>query len=443
MRIGLIAMSGVRVESEALKAAGLMLPGFVERSEVIASLPSLGLLTLAALTPREHEVSYHEIRDIRTDAIPAGRFDLVAISTMTAQAFEAYRVAEEFQRAGTMVVMGGLHATAATDELVARGIPVVAGEGEEVWARVLEDAARGRLEAVYRSGAPFDLARAPMPRFELLEVERYNRLTVQTSRGCPHKCEFCASSILLTPGYAVKPVDKVIAEIRAIKAMWAHPFIEFADDNSFAQRGHAKELLRALIPERIKWFTEADISIARDPEMLELMRASGCRQVLIGLESPAEEGLDRVELRSNWKLRQAPVYEEAVRTIQRHGISVIGCFILGLDGHTPAVFDAVHGFVDRTNLYDVQITVQTPFPGTPLYARLEREGRLTHPGQWNRCTLFDVNYEPRGMTAAELEAGMVDLTKRLYEPGFVKRRREAFVREWRRVSKERRMRRAG
>ncbi len=107
------------------------------------------------------------------------------------------------------------------------------------------------------------------------------------------------------------------------------------------------------------------------------------------------------------------------------------------------VFDAVHGFVDRTNLYDVQITVQTPFPGTPLYARLEREGRLTHPGQWNRCTLFDVNYQPRGMTSAQLEAGMVDLTKRLYAPGFVKQRREAFVREWRSVQRARRVKRAG
>jgi radical SAM superfamily enzyme YgiQ (UPF0313 family) len=443
MRIGLIAMSGVRVENEELKRAGLMLPGFVERSEVIASLPSLGLLTLAALTPREHEVTYHEIRDLKTDAIPGGEFDLVAISTMTAQALEAYEVAARFRAMGVPVVMGGLHATAATDDVVSRGIPVVAGEGEDVWARVVEDAARARMEAVYRSGAPFDLARAPMPRFDLLDVAKYNRLTVQTARGCPHKCEFCASSILLTPGYSVKPVDMVIAEIRAIKAMWARPFIEFADDNSFAQRGHAKELLCALIPERVKWFTEADISIAKDPEMLELMRAAGCRQVLIGLESPVEAGLDRLELRANWKLRQMPVYEEAVRTIQRHGISVIGCFILGLDGHTPAVFDAVHAFVARTNLYDVQITVQTPFPGTPLYERLGRAGRLTHPGQWNRCTLFDVNYEPMGMTARELERGMVDLTKRLYDPGFIRTRRAAFHREWRSAARERRERRAG
>jgi radical SAM superfamily enzyme YgiQ (UPF0313 family) len=177
--------------------------------------------------------------------------------------------------------------------------------------------------------------------------------------------------------------------------------------------------------------------------MLELMRAAGCRQVLIGLESPVEAGLDRLELRANWKLRQMPVYEEAVRTIQRHGISVIGCFILGLDGHTPAVFDAVHAFVARTNLYDVQITVQTPFPGTPLYERLGRAGRLTHPGQWNRCTLFDVNYEPMGMTARELERGMVDLTKRLYDPGFIRTRRAAFHREWRSAARERRERRAG
>ena len=140
-----------------------------------------------------------------------------------------------------------------------------------------------------------------------------------------------------------------------------------------------------------------------------------------------------MDANANWKLRQYPAYEAAVRTIQSHGITVIGCFVLGLDGHGPGVFDSVYRFAERTNLYDVQITVQTPFPGTPLYAQLERDGRLTHPGQWNRCTLFDVNYEPLGMTARELEDGMLDLTKRLYAPAFVKQRREGFFRDLRRA----------
>lgn len=426
MRIALVAMSGVRVQNAELMAAGLTLPGFVERSEVIASLPSLSLLTLAALTPRDVEVSYHEIADVDLDAPAPTDVDLVAISTMTAQAPEAYRVASMARAAGIPVVMGGLHATACPEEVLRHADAVVVGEGELVWGRVVEDARLGRMRGVYKAEETFDLADAPMPRFELLDVGKYNRLTVQTSRGCPHKCEFCASSIMLTSGYSVKPVEKVIAEVRRIKEIWPRPFIELADDNSFAIRGHAKTLLRELAKERVRWFTEADLSIARDPELLALMREAGCRQVLMGLESPVSDGMGGIERNADWKLRQFPLAEEAVRTVQAAGITVIGCFILGLDGHGPGVFDEVYEFARRVSLYDVQVTVLTPFPGTPLYGRLEKAGRLTHPGQWERCTLFDVNYEPMGMSVQELEDGLRGLVGRLYEPAFVKERREGY-----------------
>ncbi len=433
MRIAMIAMSGVRVQNAELMAAGLTLPGFVERSEVIASLPSLSLLTLAGMTPSDIEVTYHEIADLEHDPLPSGEIDLVALTTMTAQAPEAYRVAARIRGAGVPVVMGGLHATACPEEALEHCDAVVAGEGEPVWLDVVEDARRGRVSGIYRPSGEYDLGDAPMPRFDLLDPGRYNRLTVQTTRGCPHKCEFCASSITLTKGYKVKPIDKVIAEVRAIKSIWPRPFIELADDNSFAQRGHAKALLRELAKERVRWFTEADISIARDPELLELMRLAGCRQVLCGLESPVADGLAGVETNNDWKLRQFPASEEAVRAIQGAGITVIGCFVLGLDGQSPAVFDEVYRFAQRVSLYDVQVTVQTSFPGTPLYRRLEQAGRLTHPGRWERCTLFDVNYEPMGMTGRQLEAGILGLVRRLYDPEAVRERREGYFRGLRAV----------
>lgn len=429
MKVGLIAMSGVRVQDAELMKLGLTLPGFVERSEVIASLPSLSLLTLAALTPSDVEVSYHEVDDIDRDVVPDLGFDLVAISTMTAQALDAYALADRFRASGVPVVMGGLHATCVPDECGLHADCVVVGEGEKVWPTLIEDARNGRLKSRYDGDGAFDFADAPMPRFELLDVNRYNRLTVQTTRGCPHKCDFCASSIMLTKGYKAKPVEKVIAEIRAIKAIWDRPFIELADDNSFMMRSHAYELLDAMAKERVRWFTECDISIAKDEVMLSKMAAAGCRQVLVGLESPVSDGLDGIETNSNWKLAQYPKYEEAVRTIQSHGITVIGCFVLGLDGHTPRVFDAVYDFAARTNLYDVQVTLQTPFPGTGLYRRLEAEGRLTHPGRWDRCTLFDLNYEPIGMTRDELVDGFRGLVSRLYTPEFVKQRQEGYHRD--------------
>lgn len=429
MRIGFIAMSGVRVQDAELMELGLTLPGFVERSEVIASLPSLGLLTLAALTPDDIEISYHEVDDIDRDLVPDLGFDLVAISTMTAQAFDAYALADKFRSAGIKVVMGGLHATCVPEQCMEHCDALVVGEGEPVWAQLIEDFRRGYLAPLYESDDSYSLDDSPMPRFDLLEVSKYNRLTVQTTRGCPHKCDFCASSIMLTPGYKVKPTERVIAEIRAIKSIWENPFIELADDNSFASRGKAYELLEAMIPEGVSWFTECDVSIARDPKLLGLMARAGCRQVLIGLESPDESGLDGIETNSNWKLAQYPKYEEAVRTIQSFGITVIGCFVLGLDGHTNRAFDAVFDFAKRTSLYDIQVTLQTPFPGTPLYTRLEQAGRLTHAGRWDRCTLFDLNYEPAGMSSQDLQSGFRDLVSRVYDPRFIRERRAGFLRQ--------------
>jgi radical SAM superfamily enzyme YgiQ (UPF0313 family) len=433
MKIGLIAMSGVRAANPELTAVGLTLPGFVERSEVIASLPSLSLLTLAALTPPDIEVEYREIRDLAAEPEEPRDYDLVAISSYSAQILDAYRVAAAYRERGVPVVMGGLHVTALPDEARAHGAVAVVGEGEITWARVVEEFRRGRLQPEYRPdrGEWFDLADAPMPRFELLDVERYNRITVQTSRGCPHRCDFCASSILLTPKYRVKPVEKVIAEIRRIKKYWPHPFIEFADDNSFIHRPQSKELLRALRHEGVKWFTETDVSIAEDPELLDLMRESGCRQVLIGLESPVAAGLDRIELRRNWKLQKLADYESAIRAIQSHGITVNGCFVLGLDGHDESIFDAVYDFIERAGLYEVQITVMTPFPGTPLYDRLKRQGRILEEGAWNKCTMFDVNYVPTGMSPERLQWGLVELGKRLYDPAFIRWRREQFFQQLR------------
>src|SRR5262249_53350344 len=149
-------------------------------------------------------------------------------------------------------------------------------------------------------------------------------------------------------------------------------------------------------------FTETDISVADDPELLQLMRRARCRQVLIGLESPDRTALDGIELRANFKSRRADGYVEAVRRIQAEGITVNGCFVLGLDHQTPAIFEQVFEFAMRIPLYDVQITVLTPFPGTPLYARLLREGRILAPNRWDLCTMFDVNFAPKNMTIAQL-----------------------------------------
>jgi radical SAM superfamily enzyme YgiQ (UPF0313 family) len=304
---------------------------------------------------------------------------------------------------------------------------VVLGEGEPLWPALLTDLQRGELKKIYdaRSNS-FDLAHAPMPAFQLLDIDKYNRLTVQTQRGCPWRCDFCAASIRISPVYKIKPVEKVIAEIRRIKEIWPHPFIEFADDNTFVNKERSKDLLRELSKESVRWFTETDVSVAEDHELLHLMHESGCAQVLIGFESPSLISLNGMEQRKNWKANQLEGYLRAITRIQDHGITVNGCFILGLDGSGRESFDDVWNFVRASGLYEVQITILTPFPGTPLYDRLRNENRLLHKDAWELCTLFDVNFRPALMSVSELESGFRSLAEKLYRADVTKERRERY-----------------
>jgi radical SAM superfamily enzyme YgiQ (UPF0313 family) len=438
MKLGLLAMSGVRAHDAELTALGLTLPGFVERSKVIASLPSLGLLTLAGLTPTGIDVTYVEVPDVLPEPWLPGEFDAVAISSFSAQIKEAYELADRYRAAGTTVLLGGLHVTALPHEAAAHADAIALGDGEPSWPAMMRDLLHQELKPLYDARQkPFSLAQSPAPRYELLDPEKYNRLTVQTSRGCPFDCEFCAASIRLHPSYRVKPVDLVIRDIHAIKEVWPRPFIEFADDNTCAARGHARRLVRALLHEDVRWFTETDISVADDLELLHLMRDSGCAQVLIGLEAPTRNALERVETKGNWKARQFDRYLGAIERIQSCGITVNGCFVLGLDGAGLESFEAVRRFVEESGLYEVQITVQTAFPGTPLYERLHRQGRILRDGAWELCTLFDVNFRPARMTVAQLKGGLRRLAAELYSAEVTTARRRRFreqLRETRRAA---------
>jgi radical SAM superfamily enzyme YgiQ (UPF0313 family) len=219
---------------------------------------------------------------------------------------------------------------------------------------------------------------------------------------------------LITQLYKQKPIDKVLQELDQIQEIWKRPFIEFVDDNAFVNKSYWKALLTQIKSRKLRWFAETDISISEDEALLRLMQKTGCVQLLIGLESPIMEGLDGIELRKNWKKYKYPYYLKAIHTIQSHGIRVIGCFIIGLDGHNSEIFDQVYQFSIDSELFDIQITLPTPFPGTPFYSRLQQEGRLIEPEAWDKCTLFDLNFKPKYMSVSELRDGFRDLGKRLY-----------------------------
>jgi radical SAM superfamily enzyme YgiQ (UPF0313 family) len=424
MKIGLIAMSGVRVRTPKLAALGVTLPQFVNRGHVIASLPSLGLLTVAALTPPDVEIAYREKADVQPDE-PLEPFDLVGISSFTAQIDEAYALADRYRAAGVPVVLGGLHVSLMPDEAAGHADSVLLYGAEGAWPQLVADFRARRLQPRYeglRAGV-FQPPNYARPRFDLLRGRPYNRITVQTSRGCPLNCEFCAASLRITSAFQQKPVDLIVAEIRAALEVAQQPFFELADDNTFINKHWGKDFLRAIAPLGLSWFTETDISVADDDELLDLLADSGCRQILIGLESPGEDDLEQIDPH-NWKRKHCGRYLEAIDKIQSRGVTVNGCFVLGLDNHTTEIFGRVKEFVARSKLIEVQLTVQTPFPGTPLYERLRREGRLLQPRFWDRCTLFDVTYRPRHMTVEQLEEGLQGLFRDIYnEREFTRRKR--------------------
>jgi radical SAM superfamily enzyme YgiQ (UPF0313 family) len=429
MKIGFLAMSGLRAHDPELLALGLTLPGVLDRGAVLSALPSLGLLYLAAYTPEGHELKYFEAESDGKESAELYQCDLVAISTFSAQVFEAYAIADRLRAAGVKVAMGGLHVSVLPDEALEHADMIFLGEAETAWPQAIRLLESGKVQSVWdcRQQPAIDVSKLPIPRYDLLMDRSYTRFPVQTSRGCPWRCDFCASNVMLNKPYRKRPVEHVIRDIRAIKQLERRPFVELADDNTFVDHQWGKELCKQLIGERIKWFTETDISVAGDNQLLSLMRESRCKQVLIGLESPQPASLHGIEQRANFKSRQKLDYLDAIENIQSHGITVNGCFVLGLDSHTPEIFEQVYEFAMKAELWEVQITVLTAFPGTPLYQRLLIENRILEPKRWDLCTLFDVNFQPAQMSVQQLREGIRWLASKLYTAEAIQHRRRNFL----------------
>jgi hypothetical protein len=248
-----------------------------------------------------------------------------------------------------------LHASVCPEEALEFADYVFVGEGEQVWPMALPAIAAGTRQRLWRSEdfPPVNLDQTPTPRYDLLLGGNWNRIPLQTTRGCPWRCDFCASSIMLGRPYRKRPIARILSDLDTIQGLWKRPFIELADDNTFVDPKWGRALCRALIPRRLKWFTETDISVADDDELLSLLRPAGCRQLLIGLESPDANDLAGVELVTDFKHRRGVDYVEAVRRIQRAGVSVNGCFVLGLDSHGPRIFQRIFEYAMEIPLYEV------------------------------------------------------------------------------------------
>ena len=392
-------------------------------------MPALGLLTLAGLTPSPWTCSYQEATS-GTDALAADliqqRPDLVAISALTASIEEAYRFSAALRRHGLRVVLGGLHATACPEEAQRHVDAVVAGEGEPVWVEVLADAARGALrpciEPRSRSTWPGRLCRAST--CWATTAGRASRC--RRTRGCPLACEFCGASRLLG-AFREKPIDKIRSELAALTHLQTEPLVELADDNTFAGSRDVGALFEALAGAKARYFTEADWRIGERPEVLRGLAGSGCVQVLVGIESLVYRHPGMGPKQTEW-----PRIRDAILAIQAAGVAVLGCFLVGCDGETLDSLDRLAALIFDSPLADVQLTLQTPFPGTALYRRLKQQGRLLPERGWSFYTLFDVTYQPDVLSVGELEAGFRNLVRQVFSAAAADRRSAIRHQTWRR-----------
>ena len=409
--ISFVSFVGLRVRERELLALGIRLPGLGNRRAAVAELPALSLLTLAGMMPPEWTCSYHEVDrwdGALVDRIVEEQPCLVALSALTASINEAYGFSAALRRREIRTVVGGLHATACPAEAEKQADAVVVGDGEPVWNRLLEDARLGSLTGIYKAERLFDLNDSRPPRFDLAAALPRNRFTIQTQRGCPFACEFCAASHLLGR-FREKPPHVLRKELEVLTAIVPRPVLELADDNTFAGTRDQKELLEVLASANTRYFTESDWRIGERPDLLKDLAASGCVQVLVGIES-------LVHAYSGFGSKRAALARvmAALDAVQDHGVAVVGCFVLGADGETPGSIGGLAQFLLDCRLADVQVTLQTPFPGSPLRKRLGQAGRLRADRNWDYYTLFDVTFLPDAMTVAELEQSYQQLAGVVY-----------------------------
>jgi radical SAM superfamily enzyme YgiQ (UPF0313 family) len=333
--------------------------------------------------------------------------DLVAITVVTQLAHRAYEIAQEFRRRGTKIVMGGFHVYFFPDEAAEHADSLVIGEAEGVWEQLLLDFLAGKMKRRYQRDTPHSLVGLRKPRIDLVKREAYYTPNViETARGCPHRCAFCAVTLFWGHRHRFRPVPEVINEIRSMPP----GAIVFVDDNIIGSPSRAKELFKAMIPLKRKWSSQADMRLAKDPELLELCAKSGCQWLLMGIESINTQNLEDV---GKTRVNRVGEYEESIRTIQAAGINVLGSFIFGLDHDDKTVFDNTVQFCVDNRMSGANFYILIPLPFSKLFDKMEKEGRILHH-DWSRYDGNHVVFRPMLMTPNELLEGYIYAYRSLY-----------------------------
>ncbi|MFH0975288.1 MAG: radical SAM protein [Spirochaetota bacterium] len=351
----------------------------------------LGLLVVAGLTPSDWDITIIDENLGLPDYKQLPRPDLVGITAFTSQAARAYKISDEFRKKNIPVVMGGIHASMCMDEVLKKVDSAVTGEAESIWGQVLEDFKKNKLKRIYK-GTHLSLDKSPVARHDLLP-EGYFFGSIQTSRGCPLNCSFCSVTSFNGGKFRRRPIESIIEEFKTIR----EKHVLIVDDNfigtSPVHIAETKELLRAMIKAKLSktLITQVTINIADDDELLELTAKAGCKGIFIGFESVNDNGLLEVSkkfnMRSGAKKRD---FKESVRRIHKHGISIVGSFIMGLDVDTKGIGQQIASAAKSYGIDALNAVFMTPLPGTRLWKKMESEGRITankFPEDWDYYTL--------------------------------------------------------
>ena len=342
--------------------------------------------------------------------------DLVGITAFTATAPRAYEIARLYRSNGVPVVIGGIHASMCVEEASRFADCVVKGEAETVWPTIIDDFETGRLKANY-CGDRVDLAGNPFPRHDLFN-RGYMFASVQTSRGCPMDCSFCSVTAFNGRKYRRRPVREVLDELSLI----SQKMVFFVDDNIIGygeeSRNSALELFRGMVERKLDkwWFCQASLNFADDDNVLAWAARAGCKMVFLGLESEEEATLAEVNKQLNLK-RRVSAYAQAFQRIHRAGIAVLGAFIFGMDGDTPEKLESRAQYMIDNDLDVMQVTLLTPLPGTRLFDKLQREGRIIYdefPQDWNKYDMTQVVHRAENMSPAELSSAILQCNRMLY-----------------------------
>lgn len=355
----------------------------------------LTLTTLAALTPADIEV---KITDENVEPIDFEEdVDLVGVTGMVIHASRAYEIAQRFRQRGIPVVMGGPHASSQPLEAKEHVDAVVIGEAESVWRGLIQDFRNGCLKPFYKADTFCSMEGIPAPRLDLLRQKAYMTVNcVQTTRGCPHRCDYCHVIHFFGKTYRCRPVDDVIQEVNRLEGN----FLVFIDDNITGNRQYAKELFTRLKPLKKKWAGQASLTLPRDPELLKLAAESGCVSLFIGMESLSADNLKSL----NKSFNRPSQFEESIKVIHDHDIMILAGFMFGLDHDDEGVFERTVRFCERNRIELPTFFLLTPLPGTPLFQRMESEGRLLHK-DWTKYNGATVVFRPKLMKEETLQQG--------------------------------------